>query len=106
MRLHSLGATLGFAPGGALGHVLADWITPALGFTGGTLVLMALLAGGVSLLTGLSWLRVAEVLGAGIEWTYGLVRRRIEARRDREEGRLAPQERDQKVEVAKKAFED
>jgi DNA segregation ATPase FtsK/SpoIIIE, S-DNA-T family len=106
MRLHSLGATLGFAPGGALGHVLADWITPAIGFTGGTLVLMALLAGGISLLTGLSWLRVAEVLGAGIEWTYGLVRRRIEARRDREEGRLAAQERDEKVEVAKKAFED
>ena len=106
MRLHSLGATLGFAPGGALGHVLADWLTPAIGFTGGTLVLMALLAGGISLFTGLSWLRMAEVLGAGIEWTYGVVKSRIEARRDREEGRLAAQERGEKVEVAKRHFED
>jgi S-DNA-T family DNA segregation ATPase FtsK/SpoIIIE len=106
MRLHSLGAALGFAPGGALGHVLADWIAPVFGFTGATLMLLALLAGGLSLFTGLSWLRVAEVLGAAIEWTYGVARRRIEARRDREEGRLAAQEREEKVEVAKKAFED
>ncbi len=106
MRLHSLGATLGFAPGGALGHVLADWVTPAIGFTGGTLVLMAMLAGGISLFTGLSWLRVAEVLGTAIEWAYGLIRNRIEARRDRVEGRLAAQEREEKVGVAKRAFED
>jgi S-DNA-T family DNA segregation ATPase FtsK/SpoIIIE len=106
MRLHTLGATLGFAPGGALGHVLAGWMAPALGFTGATLMLLALLAGGISLFTGLSWLRVAEVLGAAIEWSYGVVRSRIEARRDREEGRLAAHEREEKVEVAKKAFED
>jgi S-DNA-T family DNA segregation ATPase FtsK/SpoIIIE len=106
MRLHSLAPALGFAPGGALGNVLAGFLAPALGFTGATLMLLALIAGGVSLFTGLSWLRVAEVLGAGIEWGYGAVRRRIEARRDREEGRLAAQEREEKVEVAKKAFED
>ena len=106
MRLHSLGASLGFASGGALGNVLSNAIVPAIGFTGGTLMLLALLAGGISLFTGLSWLRVAEVLGAGIEWIYGFAWSRIEARRDREEGRLAAQEREEKVEVAKKAFED
>jgi S-DNA-T family DNA segregation ATPase FtsK/SpoIIIE len=106
MRLHSLDAALGFTPGGALGAVLASVLAPLLGFTGATLLLIALLAAGVSVFTGLSWLRVAELLGAGIEWTYGTVKRRIEARRDREEGRLAAQEREEKVEVAKKAFED
>jgi S-DNA-T family DNA segregation ATPase FtsK/SpoIIIE len=104
MRLHSLALSLGFAPGGALGNVLADGIVPAFGFTGGTLMLLALVAGGISLFTGLSWLRVAETCGAAIEWTYRSARARIEARRDREEGRIAAQEREEKVEVAKKIF--
>jgi S-DNA-T family DNA segregation ATPase FtsK/SpoIIIE len=106
MRLHSLGPALGFATGGALGNVLASWIAPLMGFTGGTLLLLVLIAGALSLFTGLSWLRVAEALGAALEWTYATVKARIEARRDREEGRLAAQEREEKVEVAKKAFED
>ena len=38
---------------------------------------------------------IDELLGAGIEWTYGTAKRRIEARRDREEGRLAAQEREE-----------
>jgi S-DNA-T family DNA segregation ATPase FtsK/SpoIIIE len=106
MRLHSLGTALGFPAGGALGAVLASGLAPLFGFTGATLLLLALLAGGLSLFTGLSWLRVAELLGGGIEWAYAVVKGRIEARRDREEGRLAAQEREEKVEVAKKAFED
>ncbi|MGZ5104970.1 MAG: DNA translocase FtsK, partial [Usitatibacter sp.] len=106
MRFHSLAPALGFAPGGALGALLAGALAPAFGFTGATLLLLALIAGGLSLFTGLSWLRVAELLGAGIEWAYGAAKGRIEARRDREEGRLAAQEREEKVEVAKKAFED
>ncbi|MEP7070007.1 MAG: DNA translocase FtsK 4TM domain-containing protein, partial [Usitatibacter sp.] len=106
MRLHSLGPALGFASGGALGNLLAAWMAPALGFTGSTLMLLAALAGGISLFVGLAGLRVAEVLGAAIEWAYATVRARIDARRDREEGRLAAQVREEKVEVAKKAFED
>ncbi len=106
MRLHSLASNLGFASGGALGSLLSTWLAPAFGFTGATLMLLAALAGGISLFTGLSWLRVAELLGAGIEWTYATVRARIDARRDREEGRHAAQMREEKVEVAKKAFED
>ncbi len=106
MRLHSLTPSLGFASGGALGSLLAGWMAPAFGFTGATLMLLAVLAGGISLFTGLSWLRVAELLGAAIEWSYATARARLDARRDREEGRLAAQEREEKVEVAKKAFED
>src|SRR6185312_10669415 len=94
------------APGGALGAVLAPFLAKALGFTGGTLLLLALLAGGVSLFTGLSWLRFAELFGAGLEWTFALARARVEARRDREEGRIKAQERDEAVEEAKRAFEE
>jgi S-DNA-T family DNA segregation ATPase FtsK/SpoIIIE len=106
MRLHSLTSALGFPAGGALGALLASVLEPSFGFTGSTLLLMAVLAGALSLFTGLSWLRVAELAGTVIERGFGFVRARIEARRDREEGRLAAQEREEKVEVAKKAFED
>ena len=106
MRLHSLAAALPYAPGGVLGKVLSDSIATGLGFTGGTLLLLALLAAGLSLFTGLSWLRVAEALGTGIEAAFAFARSRFEARRDREEGRIAAQVREEKVEVAKKAFED
>ncbi|MBC8022258.1 MAG: DNA translocase FtsK 4TM domain-containing protein, partial [Burkholderiales bacterium] len=106
MRLHSLGTSVGFPSGGALGAVLASILEPSFGFTGSTLLLMAVIAGGLSLFTGVSWLRVAECAGAAIEWGTGFVRARIEARRDREEGRLAAQEREEKVEVAKRAFEE
>src|SRR6185369_8367526 len=59
-----------------------------------------------SIFTGLSWIRLAEWLGFGIEWSYATIRGRIEARHDREEGRLAAQKREEKVEEAKKLFED
>ena len=105
LRLHAL-APRGFEAGGALGALLAPFLGRSLGFTGGTLLLLALLAGGVSVFTGLSWLRVAELMGGALEWGWGAARSRIEARRDREEGRLKAQEREVKVEEAKKAFED
>ena len=106
MRLHSLSAALPAAPGGALGAVLSSFVATALGFTGGTLLLLALMASGLSLFTGLSWLRLSELVGAGVEWAYGAVRARIEARRDREEGRIAAHEREEKVEEAKKLYEE
>ncbi|HUI99812.1 MAG TPA: DNA translocase FtsK 4TM domain-containing protein [Usitatibacter sp.] len=105
LRVHSL-VPQGFEPGGAIGAVLAPIVSHALGFTGGTLLVLALLAAGVSVFTGLSWLRFAELLGAGLEWSFGFVRTRVEARRDREEGRLKAQEREEAVEEARKAFEE
>jgi S-DNA-T family DNA segregation ATPase FtsK/SpoIIIE len=106
MRLHSLGAQLPGVAGGVLGDVLARAVATALGFTGGTLVLIATLAAAFSVFTGLSWLRISEALGSALEWAFVAVRSRIEARRDREAGKLAAQVRDGKVEVAKKEFEE
>jgi S-DNA-T family DNA segregation ATPase FtsK/SpoIIIE len=106
MRLHSATGSLPSAPGGALGELLAPFAEHALGFTGGTLVLMAAAAASFSVFTGLSWIRFAEALGAAIEWSYATARARLEARRDREEGRIAAQVREVKVEEAKKLYED
>ena len=106
MRLHSAKATLPSAAGGALGQVLAALVEPTFGFTGGTLVLIAIAAASFSVFTGLSWIRLAEALGAALEWSYATLRGRMEARRDREEGRVAAQAREEKVEEAKKLFEE
>jgi S-DNA-T family DNA segregation ATPase FtsK/SpoIIIE len=106
LRLHSASAALPAGSGGALGDALATFVQGLMGFTGGTLVLMGIAAASLSLFTGLSWIRFAEALGAALEWSYGAIRGRMEARRDREEGRIAAQEREEKVEEAKKLFED
>ena len=106
MRLHSLHVQLPDEAGGVLGTVLAAAAGTALGFTGGTLVLLVLMAAAFSVFTGLSWLRISEALGAGVEWAYAAVVARVEARRDRKAGEIAAQVRDEKVEVAKKEFEE
>src|SRR4051812_42164627 len=106
MRLHSLGAELPGVPGGVLGDLLSRAVATALGFTGGTLVLIATLAASFSVFTGLSWLRISEALGAGLEWSSRFVRTHIEAKRDREFGKLAAQVREEKVEDAKREFEE
>jgi S-DNA-T family DNA segregation ATPase FtsK/SpoIIIE len=106
MRMHSWGAHLGFTPGGALGTVIASVVEPVFGFTGATLLLMAVIAGGLSLFTGVSWLQVSECAGAWVEIAYTFVKTRIEARRDREEGKIAAQEREERVEEAKQALEE
>jgi DNA segregation ATPase FtsK/SpoIIIE, S-DNA-T family len=106
LRMHALIAPFGFAPGGVLGSVLAAIAGPSFGFTGATLLLMAVIVGALSLFTGVSWLRVAECTGALVESGYAWVKGRMEARRDREEGRIAAQEREERVEEAKHALEE
>ncbi|APV50670.1 cell division protein FtsK [Betaproteobacteria bacterium GR16-43] len=106
LRLHSLTAALPGSPGGVLGGVLARFAMTAFGFTGATLGLIAVLAAAFSVFTGLSWIRFAERVGAGVEWAFATIRSRIEAKRDREEGKIAAQVREEKVEEAKKVFEE
>src|SRR5262245_21304580 len=60
LRLWKLNATLPLAPGGAFGEMLGQGAAGAFGFNGATLLLLALLAVGLSLLFGISWLRVME----------------------------------------------
>ncbi len=106
LRLYTLRATLPQAPGGIVGELLAGPAAAGLGFTGATLVLVALVAAAFSLFSGLSWIRLAERVGAAIEAAVAAVRARLEARRDREAGLAAAQRREVVVEEAKKIFED
>ena len=106
LRLYRLPALLPHTPGGALGEMIGSGFSRALGFNGGTLLLIALFAIGWSLFTGMSWLRLMERVGAGIERLIASVRQRRDARRDREIGAVALEEREQFVEAARESIED
>ena len=60
LRMWSLHVQLPRAPGGIIGDAVAQGVSHALGFTGGTLALLLALAIGLSLYFRFSWLNVAE----------------------------------------------
>ncbi|HTY99538.1 MAG TPA: DNA translocase FtsK 4TM domain-containing protein, partial [Rhodocyclaceae bacterium] len=67
LRFWSLKTALPLAPGGIVGAEVGHLVEVFLGFTGGTLVLLALLGTGLSLFLGFSWLTAAEKLGGLLE---------------------------------------
>ena len=106
LRLHSLKAALPFAPGGMLGAVLGDALAHMLGFIGATLFLLALMAAGFSLFSGLSWLRFTDWLGLAIETTYFWAKQTWQTWQDKRIGAQALNERLAVVEEEKKRVED
>jgi S-DNA-T family DNA segregation ATPase FtsK/SpoIIIE len=106
LRLYHLPAALPHTPGGALGELIGSAFSRALGFNGGTLLLIALFAIGWSLFTGMSWLRLMERVGAGIEHLIARMQQRRDERRDRELGAVALEQREQFVEAARESSED
>ncbi|MGH8618129.1 MAG: DNA translocase FtsK [Burkholderiales bacterium] len=101
-RLHSLKAVLPQAPGGILGDAMARAVTSAAGFTGGTLLLLTLMAIGWSLFSGMSWLAVIERVGRGLEIFWSWTGARFSEWQDRRAGAAAAVEREETVEVTKK----
>jgi DNA segregation ATPase FtsK/SpoIIIE, S-DNA-T family len=83
IRLYRLPFALPQRPGGALGELIGDALARGIGFNGATLVLLALLAVGTSLLFGVSWLRVMERIGARVERLVAQARSRREAALER-----------------------
>ena len=106
LRLYSLGAALPHEPGGVIGAALGGAASVGLGFTGATLALLTLAAVGLSLFTGLSWLSVAESVGAALESAHGALLGAWERRRDRRLGEIAREEREFVVQTEKRREED
>ena len=102
LRFYTLKATLPLAPGGMLGAVVSSNFSTAFGFTGATLILLTLLAIGLSLFTGISWLSAIELTGAVLESTYAFVLQSWQRRQDRKAGEIATLEREVIVEEDKK----
>ena len=106
LRLYHLPVSLPLAPGGAIGALVGNALAKALGFNGATLLLLALFVAGWSLLTGMSWLKLMEAIGGGIEAVIGRVRKRREERRDREIGAAALEQREHAVDLAREIGEE
>jgi len=103
LRLYRLPVSLPQGGGGAIGQLLGQSLARALGFNGATLLLIALFAIGWSLLTGMSWLRLMERLGAAIEGVSAKLRARREQRRDRQIGAAALEQREHAVEAVRES---
>ncbi|MDD3326699.1 MAG: DNA translocase FtsK 4TM domain-containing protein [Zoogloea sp.] len=105
MRFYSMKATLPLEPGGLIGIELGNVVFQYLGFTGGTLLLLGLLAGGLSLFSGVSWVEASELLGIGLEklWSFGT--RGVQAWEDRRVGREVAEKREAIVETKRKKEE-
>lgn len=94
MRMYTLKAQLPRAPGGVLGELIGTAAQNTLGFTGATLLLMLFFGLGFSLFFQVSWLAVAERIGATIEETLIWIRERYAARKDRKLGEVAAVKRE------------
>ena len=106
LRFHTLKTALPLEPGGMLGYELGRLFSRLLGFTGGTLILLALFAAGFSLFVGLSWLKLAERFGGLLERLWFGVIGLYQGWQDRRIGREIAQRREAVVEVERKRIEE
>jgi S-DNA-T family DNA segregation ATPase FtsK/SpoIIIE len=106
LRFWSLKAALPLAPGGMLGHEIARLTATYLGFTGGTLLLMAAMIASFSLATGMSWLGFIEKLGGLLETSwYGLIVL-WEGWQDRRYGKVVAEKREATIDQELKKIEE
>ena len=105
IRLYSMKVALPLEPGGMFGLLIGNALTRWLGFTGATLLLLALMATSFSVFTGLSWLRFMDWLGEQLESAFLGVRQFLQTRQDRRIGAQAVSQRSAVVEVEKKRVE-
>jgi S-DNA-T family DNA segregation ATPase FtsK/SpoIIIE len=97
LRKHSMTIPLPRSPGGVLGELIGNAASGAFGFTGSTLVLLLLLALGLSLYFHMSWLLVAENVGRIIESMFEFVHNKYADREDRKVGQTAAVKREELV---------
>ncbi|WP_166215815.1 MULTISPECIES: DNA translocase FtsK [Microbulbifer] len=92
-------ATLCFAPsaeplpfsnGGIVGTSVSGFMESGLGYVGATILLLAMFAIGVTVFTGMSWLKLFEDIGRSVLYVFSWMGQRVaRARKDREEQRVA-----------------
>ena len=106
MRFWSLSSPLPQSPGGLVGYEVSRVVMQYLGFHGGTLILLALIAVGLSVFTGLSWIKLSERVGYLLERSWALGRQFLQTRQDRRYGKVVAEKREAVVEVERKKIEE
>ncbi|CAD84962.1 MULTISPECIES: DNA translocase FtsK [Nitrosomonas] len=105
LRFHTLRISLPLAPGGLLGEILSKQLSSLLGFTGATLAMVIIFAIGFSLFSGLSWVRLSEKIGGGIEEICFAVRDICMGWLNRRNSTLPSSEREVRIEeIGKQPF--
>ena len=102
VRFHSGASSLPGDPGGMLGIELGGIVTRYLGFTGGTLLMLAAWAGGLSLFAGFSWLEAIEKIGYGLERAWFFSMNATQSWQDRRAGKEIAEKREEKVKKERK----
>lgn len=103
LRLASLGLDLPSktamisGAGGVIGYAWSSFLSMLVGFTGSTLILIAMLVAGLSLFFGFSWMTVCERLGTWLENGVMAIYNAYQARQDRRVGEVALAERHEHV---------
>ena len=105
LRFHTLKVELPLAPGGMFGIEASRLLEHMLGYTGSTLLLLAAMAAGWSIFSGMSWLWAFESLGAALEGFVGFFYGLVDSWRDRKIGREVALQREEEVEVEKRRVE-
>lgn len=105
LRLYSLSAALPGAPGGVMGALVGSGLASIAGFTGATLLLLALFAAGWSLFAGISWLVVIERIGEWVELAHTRILEKLQERADRKAGAQAVVARQDAVEDTRRKIE-
>lgn len=105
LRFYSHTLQLPMAPGGLLGVEVGGALGRSLGHTGATLFLLALMAVGWSVFSGMSWLWFFEQLGGALERAYLGLRGVHERWQDKRIGKEVAQQREAVVEKEKRRVE-
>ncbi|WNO60910.1 DNA translocase FtsK [Rheinheimera sp. MMS21-TC3] len=79
-----------FSSGGVIGDVVSHFLMPHLNFIGTTLLLLCGFATGLTFMTGISWLTVADALGAMCFWLVRQLTSLPQRWRDSREGEYDP----------------
>jgi S-DNA-T family DNA segregation ATPase FtsK/SpoIIIE len=106
LRFWSVAAPLPLSPGGMLGHEVALQAAQFLGFTGGTLILLAFFAAGLSVFSGVSWIGFAENAGTLLEATWVGAARLWQTWQDRRIGRAIANKREAVVAGVRRKSEE
>ena len=105
LRFYSHRLELPMAPGGMLGTEVGAALAGAMGYTGATLLLLAAMAVGWSVFSGMSWLWFFERLGQWLEAVHNGLFGIYERWQDKRIGREVAQQREAVVEEEKKRVE-
>lgn len=104
LRLYSAHFELPGKPGGIVGGEIALISSSAFGFIGSTLMLLILMAVGISLVSGISWITISEKVGYWLEWTALRIWQGWESWRDRKAGEIALEARMDRLDEVREKF--